>query len=94
MTLCDSTNCSPPGFSVRGILQARILEWVAMTSCRGFSSPRVGMLLSFISSSALAGGSFANSAIWEALVVSATLPKELYMNNLITKKSFEILEHL
>jgi len=31
---------SPPGFSVHGILQARILEWVAMTSSRGSSSPR------------------------------------------------------
>ena len=31
---------SPPGFSVRGILQARILEWVAMPSSRGSSQPR------------------------------------------------------
>ena len=28
-TLCDPTNCSPPGSSVHRILQARILEWVA-----------------------------------------------------------------
>ena len=34
-TLCDSVDCSPPGSSVHGILQARILEWVAMPSCRG-----------------------------------------------------------
>ena len=27
-TLCDPTDYSPPGFSVHGILQARILEWV------------------------------------------------------------------
>ena len=27
-TLCDPKNCSPPGSSVHGILQARILEWV------------------------------------------------------------------
>ena len=32
--------CSPPGSSVRGILQARILEWVAMPSSRGSSRPR------------------------------------------------------
>ena len=30
LTLCDPTNCSPPGFSVHGILQARILKWVAI----------------------------------------------------------------
>ena len=29
-TLCDPMNCSPPGSSVRGIFQARILEWVAI----------------------------------------------------------------
>ena len=35
LTLCDPTECSPPGSSVQGILQARILEWVAMSSSRG-----------------------------------------------------------
>ena len=34
-------NCSPPGFSVHGISQARILEWVAMPSSRGSSQPRI-----------------------------------------------------
>ena len=29
-TLCDPIDCSPPGSSVHGILQARILEWVAL----------------------------------------------------------------
>ena len=33
--LCDPIDYSPPGFSVHGILQARILEWVAMPSSRG-----------------------------------------------------------
>ena len=36
-TLCDPVDCSPPGSSVCGSLQARILEWVAMPSSRGFS---------------------------------------------------------
>ena len=30
-TLCDPMNCSPPGFSVHGILQARTLEWVTIS---------------------------------------------------------------
>ena len=34
-TLCDPIGCSPPGFSVHGILQARILEWVAISFSRG-----------------------------------------------------------
>ena len=32
--------CSPPGSSVLGVLQARILEWVAVLLSRGFSQPR------------------------------------------------------
>ena len=39
-TLCDPMNCSLPGSSVYGILQARILEWVAMPSSRGSSQSR------------------------------------------------------
>ena len=38
--LCDPMECSPPGSSVHGILQARILEWEAIPSSRGFSQPR------------------------------------------------------
>ena len=38
--LCDPMDCSPPGSSVHGILQARILEWAAMLSSRGSSWPR------------------------------------------------------
>ena len=34
-TLCHPMDCRPPGFSVHGILQARILECVAMTLCQG-----------------------------------------------------------
>ena len=34
-TLCDSIHCSSPGFPVHGILQARVLEWVAISSSRG-----------------------------------------------------------
>ena len=34
LTLCSPMDCSPPGSSVHGILQTRILEWVAMPSSR------------------------------------------------------------
>ena len=39
-TLCDPINCSLPGSSVHEILQARILEWVAIPFFRGSSQPR------------------------------------------------------
>ena len=38
--LCNPTDCSPPGSSVHGILQARILEWVAIALSRESSQPR------------------------------------------------------
>ena len=40
LTLCDPVDCSPPGSSVHGILQAGILEWVAILFSRGSSRPR------------------------------------------------------
>ena len=40
LTLCDLMDYSPPGSSVCEILQARILEWVAMPSSRGSTQPR------------------------------------------------------
>ena len=40
LTLCDPMHCSLSGSSVHGILQARILEWVAMPSSRGSSQFR------------------------------------------------------
>ena len=39
-TLCDPLDCSLPDLSVCGIIQARILEWVAISSSRGSSWPR------------------------------------------------------
>ena len=39
-TLCDPINSSLPGSSVHGLLQARILEWVAIPFSRGSSLPR------------------------------------------------------
>ena len=38
--LCDPMGCSPPGSSVHGIFQARVLEWVAIFFSRGSSQPR------------------------------------------------------
>ena len=40
LTLCNPMDCSPPGSSVHGHLQARTLEWVAVSSSRGSPRPR------------------------------------------------------
>ena len=41
LTLCNPMDCSPPGSSVHGILQARTLEWVAMPFSRGSFQPGI-----------------------------------------------------
>ena len=48
LTLCNPMDCSPPGSSVPGILQARILEWVAIPFFRGSSPLRVQTCVSCI----------------------------------------------
>ena len=40
LNLCDSMDCSLPGSSLHGILQARVLEWVAISFSKGSSRPR------------------------------------------------------
>ena len=65
-TLCDPTDCSLPGSSVHGILQARMLEWVAIPSSRGSSQPRDQTQVSGI-----AGGFFTIGATRQRLLVSS-----------------------
>ena len=48
LTLCDPRDQSPSGFSVHGIFQARILEWVSISSSRGSSWPRNRTCVSWI----------------------------------------------
>ena len=63
LTLCDPMDCSPPGSSVHGILQARILEWVAIPFSRRSSHP--GIKPESLKSPALAGRFFTTMATWE-----------------------------
>ena len=47
-TLCDPMDYNLPGFSVHGILQARILKWIAISFFRGAFQPRDQILVSLI----------------------------------------------
>ena len=49
LTLCDPIDCSQPGSSVHGILQARKLEWVAISYSMGVSRPRGWICVYYIS---------------------------------------------
>ena len=69
VTVCDPVDCSPPGSSVHRILQAKILEWVAIHFSRGSSLPKDK--LTSLMSPALAGVFFAT---WEAIWVQILAP--------------------
>ena len=68
LTLCDPIDHSLLGSSVHGILQTRILEWVALPSSRGSSQPRDWTLISCVFY--IAGGFFTTSTTWEDIILS------------------------
>ena len=68
---CNPMDCSLPGFSVHGILQARILGWVAISFSRGSSQPRNRTQVSSI-----AGRFFTDWAMWEAPKIAKAI--EMY----------------
>ena len=68
LTLCDPMGCSPPGSSVHGILQARILEWVAVLEDPPGDLPNPGIEPTSLMFPALAGSFFTTRATWEALL--------------------------
>ena len=68
-TLYHPMDCSPPGSSVRGILQARIPEWVVVPSSRGSSQQGFNPCLT---SPAFSGGFFTTSTTWEALDINCS----------------------
>ena len=68
LTLCDPMDCSPPGSSVHGIFQTRILEWVAMPFSRGSSQLRDWTSVSY--DSCIGRRVLYHWAPWEALIDS------------------------
>ena len=63
LTLCNPMDCSLPGSRVHGILQARILESVAMPSSKGSSQPRTELHASYVSG--IGRCIFTTSITWE-----------------------------
>ena len=53
LTLCNPMDCSPPGSSIHGTLQARTLEWVAIPSSKGSSQPSDRTQVSCLASDSL-----------------------------------------
>ena len=71
LILGEPMDCSPPGSSVHGILQARIREWVPMPSSRGSSLPRDQECVSCV-----ARGFFTTSSTWKLIAVVYPMKEE------------------
>ena len=67
-TLCNFMDCSPPGSSVHGISQAKILEWVTMPCPRGSSQTRDRTDVSCIP--CISGGFFTNEPLGKTVHTS------------------------
>ena len=85
-THCDPTDNSLPGSSVHGILQARILEWVAMSTSRGSSWPRDRTCISYISCNGR-WVFFTTSTAWESWSSFLKSPFSLEVHILWTGKT-------
>ena len=72
LTLCNPMDCSPPGCSVHGILQARILEWVAISFSGDLSTP--GIQSTFPKSPASSGEFFITSVTLQKINFSTQSP--------------------
>ena len=88
-TLCNPIDCSPPGSSVHGILQTRILEWVAKPFSR--ESSRLGIEPSSLMSPALAGWFFTIRATWEAHARHISLFRHIFLNWMLDIINFTFL---
>ena len=75
--VCDPLDCSLPGSSVRGILQARILDWAAISSSWGSLRPRDGTCLSGVSW--IAGGFFLHHPLDTVILISCFCLKNLML---------------
>ena len=75
LTLCDPTDCSPPDSSVHGILQARILGWVAMPSSGDLANPEIQPRS--LTVPALVGGFFTTRAPGKPTCTPGQKPHEL-----------------
>ena len=101
LTLRDPRDCSPPGSSVHGILQARVLKWVAISSSRESSPPRDRSWVSCIGRAGslplvlpgkplwfLYEGSNPGALHWELRVLATGLPEKAQVYHSFKKNFF------
>ena len=91
LQLCNPMDCSPPGSSVHGVLQARILVWVAISFSRGSSPPRSGTWVSCIAGRFFDGLSHQGSLYYIYVsIIYIYILGCLHWNIKIAKKQFTV----
>ena len=86
-TLCDPMDCSPPGSSVHGIFQARILKWVAISFCRGSSRSRDQTCISWVSCLGRQIITEPGKQIQQRNTISQGKKKIYYLDTLLSKQT-------
>ena len=84
-TVCGPMDCSPPGYSVHGISQAKILEWVAISFSRGSSQSRGGTWVSWIASRVFAKGATSKAPKSKCTYIQTKLHKVLRKKKMFWK---------
>ena len=91
LTACDPMDCSPPGSSVHGIFQARILEWAAISYSRVSSWPKNQTCVSCVS--CIGRRVLYHRTTWEALPFKST-GKPVLMDQLWAVEPGACLRHV
>ena len=89
LTFCDPMDCSPPGFYVQGVSQARILDWVAISLSQGSSQPRNQTQVS-----CTVGGFFTDWATRVDLIPRSTKNNRAYFNLVRKLRSLKLTQRI
>ena len=80
LTLCDSMDCSLPGFSVHGIFHATVPEWIAFSFSRGSSQPRDLCFLSLCNHYVLFNKKYLTRLGFRVYVLESVMLMKNYIN--------------
>ena len=86
LALCHPVDCSPPGSSVHGILQARILEWVSISFSRGFPDPGMEPRSPALQADALTSEPPGTPWLWELDHKEGWVPENWFFQTVILEK--------
>ena len=91
---CDLIDCSLPGSSIHGILQARILEWVAISFSKGSSRPRNRTWVSCIAGQFFTDRAIREAFFWKTSWSQYEAKSHLRMSNVYKFHTLTMIEYI